>query len=160
MYINAFELNNEVSKLKTESEIIMDCLVSVIIPVYMVQDYVEKSILSVMNQTYHNIELICIDDASTDRSRIICEKLAQKYRNIKVLRHIVNGEYAKNNLRQEAMRNLGLDNTSGDYCIFLDPGDTFLPEAIETMARIAVNNDANIVMCGYSKIINESDYPR
>lgn len=106
-------------------------LVSVIMPVYMVQDFVEKAVLSVENQTYDNIELLCIDDASSDGSYDICKRLAKKYENIILLKHFISGKEATINLGQETTRNLGLEVASGKYCLFLDSDDTLSPETIK-----------------------------
>lgn len=134
-----------------------DCLVSVIMPVYNAQEYIEKAILSIVNQTYKNIELICIDDASLDSSYEICKRLSCVYNNIVLLKHMNNGHQISHNLGQEATRNLGLNNMKGKYFLFLDSDDTLHPKTIETMVTIAEKTKVDFVMCGYSEIVNNEE---
>jgi glycosyltransferase involved in cell wall biosynthesis len=90
---------------------------SIIIPVYNIQDYINTAIDSVLNQDYSNYEMILVDDGSKDKSASICDKYADKYRNIKVI-HKKNGGLS-------SARNQGILAATGDYIIFLD-GDDFL----------------------------------
>ena len=129
-------------------------------PVYMVEKYVENSIMSVINQTYENIELICIDDASTDGSHDICERLSKKHKNIKLICHKdADGNPVNINLGQERTRNLGLDAMTGKYCMFLDSDDTITCNTIEALVAAAESSEADIVMFGYSEIRNGRDIP-
>ena len=93
----------------------MDELISVILPVYNVQQYLEKCIESVVNQTYKNLEIILIDDGSTDMSGKICDEFAEKDGRIKVI-HSKNGGVS-------AARNIGLDIATGEYIGFVDSDD-------------------------------------
>lgn len=135
-------------------------LVSVIMPVYQVEDFVEKSILSILNQTYKNIELICVDDASTDNSFKICKKLADEYSEIKLFHNLDSeGKIAIKNQGQESTRNFGLDRASGKYVIFVDSDDTLAPITIERAVQVAEENNSEIVLFTYSRIVDGQDYP-
>lgn len=87
-------------------------LVSIIVPVYNVEKYLKKCIQSIINQTYKNLEIILVDDGSSDNSGKICDKFAQKDNRIKVI-HKINGGQAD-------ARNAGLDVMSGEWVSFID----------------------------------------
>lgn len=90
-------------------------LISVIIPVYNVEKYLEQCVTSVLNQTYRDIEVILVDDGSTDGSPAICDRYAQQDKRVKVY-HTSNGGAAR-------ARNIGLEYANGDYIIFMDSDD-------------------------------------
>ena len=90
--------------------------ISVIIPVYNVEKYLEKALDSIINQTFTDFEAICIDDKSTDSSLEILKEFAQKDSRIKIIEH-------KENQGQSAARNHALDVATGEYIIFIDPDD-------------------------------------
>lgn len=127
-------------------------LISIIMPVYNAENYIETAINSIINQTYKNIELICIDDCSTDQSYNICQKILKKYK-YKLLRN-------SKNMGQEYTRNVGLKEAKGKYFTFLDSDDTLEANTIEKLVQIAEKNQTDIVIAGYSKIINGHEYPR
>ena len=95
----------------------MQELVSIIIPIYNDEKYLEETVSSVCQQTYINLEIILVDDGSNDSSSHICDKLATKDKRIKVI-HKSNGGLS-------SARNVGIDNANGDYLFFLD-GDDFI----------------------------------
>lgn len=99
-------------------------LVSIIIPFYNVELYIEKCIQSAINQTFKDIEIICVDDFSKDNSLKIVEKYAKLDDRIKIIRH-------KENKRQGAARNTGLNVAKGQYVMFLDSDDWLEEDAIE-----------------------------
>lgn len=99
-------------------------MVSVIIPVYNAEKYLEQAIDSVLSQTYTDWELILVDDGSTDSSGNICDEACSKDSRITVY-HISNGGLS-------CARNLGLDNAAGDFIFFLDADDILPSIAIET----------------------------
>ena len=99
--------------------------VSIIIPVYNVVSYLEATIRSALNQTFSNIEIILIDDGSTDGSELICDKYAKQDKRIVVV-HQENGGVA-------VARNIGLEKSSGDYIFFLDSDDLIVHTAIEVL---------------------------
>lgn len=102
-------------------------LISVIVPVYNVEGYLEECIQSVLDQTYPNWELILVDDGSTDRSGEICDQYREKDRRISV-RHTAN-------LGVSHARNLGLELAGGEWISFLDSDDFFSPHALEVLLR-------------------------
>lgn len=90
-------------------------LISIIVPIYNVEKYIHKCINSIINQTYKNIEVILVDDGSTDRCSEICDEFAKKDNRIKVI-------HQKNSGLSEA-RNTGIENSSGEYLLFIDSDD-------------------------------------
>lgn len=92
-----------------------DSLVSIIIPVYQKVQYIEKCIHSLINQNYKNIEILLIDDGSTDGSEVICDKLAEEYNFIRTIH--------QNNRGVSSARNKGIKNATGEYILFLDCDD-------------------------------------
>ena len=89
--------------------------ISVIIPVYNVEKYLDKCIMSVINQSYKNLEIIIVDDGSTDNSRVLCDKYAKIDNRIKVF-------HKKNGGLSDA-RNFGLKHATGEFIAFLDSDD-------------------------------------
>lgn len=121
--------------------------VSIIIPVYNCEKYVKKCLESVLRQTYKNIEMIVIDDGSTDQSLDIINRSVQGKANVKVIH--------QENQGLSATRNKGLENATGDYIAFLD-GDDYLGESyIEDLIFAAENNNSDLVICGYQKVDSE-----
>ena len=113
-------------------------LISVIMPVYKTEKYLEASVESVVVQTYENIEIILVDDGSPDNSPYICDELAEKYDNVKVF-HKVNGGLSD-------ARNCGLKSASGKYVFFLDSDDTIDKNAISSMVEIAERELSDVVI--------------
>lgn len=116
-------------------------LISVIIPVYNVEKYLEKSVESVVKQTYNNLEIILIDDGSTDNSGKICDNLAKNDNRIKVI-HKENGGAAD-------ARNYGLSNSTGDYICFVDSDDYVSTEFVEKLYNAILEEDADMSVCDY-----------
>lgn len=114
--------------------------VSVIIPVYNVERYIAEAIDSVLNQSLKNIEIILVDDGSTDKSLSICEEFCLKYFNIKLIK--------QSNSGVSTARNNGLNVASGDYIFFMDSDDTIDSEFINTSYNIAKEKDFDIVIVG------------
>ena len=115
-----------------------DPLVSVIIPVYNTEKYVETAVLSVLNQSYTNIEIIIVVDGSPDNAYCVCNEFAKKYEKIKLLHHELN-------LGLSAARNTGLGVSTGKYIFFLDSDDFALPDAIRDMVRIIEKEKSDAV---------------
>ena len=113
--------------------------VSVIVPVYNVAEYVEGCLNSLMAQTEKDIEIICVDDGSTDSSGQIVDETARKDKRIKVI-HQKNGGLS-------AARNTGLDQAIGEYVSFCDSDDYFHPEFFEKFIEIMTKTKADVV-CG------------
>ena len=116
-------------------------LISIIIPVFNVKDYLAQCLDSVVNQTYPCIEVFLIDDGSTDGSESICDGYAEKYPNVYV-------KHFKNAGLSEA-RNRGLRLVNGDYVMFVDSDDWIEPDTCELAARAAVDQNADVVIWSY-----------
>ena len=118
----------------------MNDLISVIVPVYNVSDYIENCVISVLKQTYTDFELILVDDGSTDDSGMLCDKLAAMDSRIVVI-------HKKNSGVSDA-RNSGLDIAKGKYICFVDADDTVKENYLEYFIRlIKINDKAKIVVC-------------
>ena len=102
--------------------------ISVIIPVYNVEQYLGHCLDSVINQTYKNLEIICVNDASTDRSPLILEEYSKKDSRIVIVNN------AKNS-RLGPTRNHGMEYATGDYVHFLDSDDWLEPDAYEKLVN-------------------------
>lgn len=116
-------------------------VVSVIVPVYNVESYVAKCIDSIVNQTFRDLDIILIDDGSTDSSGSICDRFAEKDKRIRVI-HKKNGGVS-------SARNAGLDVAVGEYIVFIDGDDYVNPKMIETLCSLIIENNADLVMCNY-----------
>lgn len=116
----------------------MKPLVSIIMPVYNVEELLNKSIDSIINQTYKNLEIILVDDGSTDTSGNICDLYEKKDDRVKVIH--------KENGGQALARNIALDIAKGDYYYFIDSDDEAKLNAIEELLNLAMENNADIVI--------------
>lgn len=121
----------------------MDPLISVIIPVYNVEQYLRKCLESIINQTYKNLEIILIDDGSTDNSGKICDEYAKKDTRIQTI-------HKKNGGLSDA-RNCGLKKSTGDYIVFVDSDDWMDFDGIRYMFILSKKYDAPLVIGGTEK---------
>lgn len=113
-------------------------LFSIIIPVYNVEKYLNKCVDSVLNQTFADIEVLLVDDGSTDNSPAICDSYAEKDKRVKVMH--------KENEGVSKARNLGIDHSTGDYIIFLDSDDYWdNNKALESISKKA-NNKYSLIL--------------
>ena len=112
--------------------------ISVIIPIYNVEKYIAECLESVINQTYSNLEIICIDDCGSDNSMKIVQEYADKDSRIKIIRHEENSGLAP-------ARNTGLNNADGDYILFLDSDDYLMPDIIQKMYDKIKSTDLDFV---------------
>jgi len=117
-------------------------VISVVVPVYNQERFLEKCIDSLLGQTYTELEIILVDDGSTDKSGAICDVYAKKDARIKVI-HKVNGGLSD-------ARNAGIDIASGDYIAFVDSDDYVAPQMYERMYGALVENQADMVVCNCS----------
>ena len=111
--------------------------ISIIIPVYNVEKYLKECLDSITNQTLKDIEIICIDDGSSDNSLNIIEEFAEKDKRIKIIKQTNQGA--------SVTRNKGIKAASADYIYFLDSDDYISNDYIETMYNTAIENNADIV---------------
>lgn len=121
----------------------MECI-SIIVPVYQVEDYLPKCIESILQQSYTNLDIILIDDGSTDRSGEICENYAKEDPRIRV--------YHTENRGCSAARNLGLEKArenQSQYIAFVDADDYLELQFVEMMYQSISLRDIDIVVCGY-----------
>ena len=109
-------------------------LISVIVPVYNIEMYLERCVRSIMNQTYKNIEILLVDDGSSDGSGEICERLAEEDKRIRV--------FHKENGGSSSARNLGIREAKGEYLGFIDSDDYIEPDMYELLAAAIVKYDA------------------
>ena len=115
-------------------------LISVIVPVYKVEHYLERCVNSIRNQTYPNLEIILVDDGSPDRCGEMCDAFAQEDSRIRVVHTLNRG--------QAAARNTGLDIMTGEYVGFVDSDDWIEPDMYQTLYRRMIEEDAQISCCG------------
>ena len=119
----------------------MQDLVSVIVPVYNSKDYLEECIKSIINQTYINLQIILVDDASTDISGQICDNFAKQDSRIQVI-------HRKKNGGQSCARNTGLKHAKGEWVAFIDNDDTYEPTFIDACVGGAKEHNVLIAGCG------------
>lgn len=122
----------------------MDPLVSVIVPVFNIEKYIQKCVKSLAEQSYKNIEIILVDDGSPDNSGAICDELTKKYCNVTVI-HKPNGGVS-------SARNTGVEHAKGEYLCFVDGDDYVTPNYIKDMTDIALDTDVDIVTSNQYKI--------
>ena len=125
-------------------------LISVIVPVYNGQDYLENCIISIENQTYDNLEIIIINDGSTDRTGAICVKLKEKYDNIRVVTLEDEGV--------SAARNAGIDMARGGFLTFVDADDRLRPKTLEVLYDSILSTGCDIAGCGFQTFREESEW--
>ena len=125
-------------------------LISVIVPIYNVEEYLPTCLNSIAQQTYTNIEVILIDDGSVDRSGQICDEFVQKDHRFKV--------FHQRNTGIPGARNAGLEHVSGQYVSFIDSDDYFHPRMLEIMHKELVSSDYSCSVCK-EKYINDFIQP-
>ena len=123
---------------------IHDPLISVIVPIYNVEQYLDKCINSILNQTYHNLEIILVDDGSPDNCGSICDQYSVMDQRVKVI-HKQNGGLSD-------ARNAGLDMANGDFIAFVDSDDTIMPEMMEKLYERIVVDRSDMALCGCKRV--------
>jgi len=119
-------------------------ILSVIVPIYNVEQYLAECLDSLISQTEKNIEILCIDDGSTDKSKSIVETYISRYNNIKLI--------CQPNRGLSAARNTGIYNAKGTYIAFIDPDDTVSENMYQKMLTVANTYQLDLVMCGFKTI--------
>ena len=123
--------------------------ISVLIPVYNAEKFLDESIPSVLNQTFDDIELICVNDGSPDNSLAILEDFASKDSRVKIIN--------KENGGCGSARNRAITEAKGDYIYFFDPDDYILPNALEMLYRNIITNGSDLVICNFKKVSDTGD---
>ena len=116
-------------------------LISVVVPIYNVEQYLERCIDSILHQTYEHLEIILVDDGSPDNSGAICDSYLSLDQRIKVI-HKRNGGLSD-------ARNAGLEMASGEFIAFIDSDDTIMPEMIEKLYERIDTDRSDMAFCGY-----------
>lgn len=132
-------------------------LISVIVPVYNVEDYIDRCIESITNQTYKNLEIILVDDGSSDKSLDLCKKWARKDNRIIVIH--------SENKGVSSARNIGLTKATGDYIGFIDSDDYIDSRMYELLLSSIKKYNSDIAFCGFKYIYtketkNSLDFPK
>lgn len=122
--------------------------ISIIVPVYNVEAYLERCILSLLRQCYSDLEIILVDDGSTDNSLFLCQQYARQDARIKLVQ--------KANGGLSSARNAGLDVATGGYVSFVDSDDWVAPETYQRMAELIEQYSPDMVRFGYRKMMNGS----
>lgn len=122
--------------------------ISVIVPVYKVEKYIEKCLDSLLCQTYSDIEIICVDDNTPDNSAEICKKYSMKDSRVKLVSK-------KQNEGLASARNTGICFASGKYIAFVDSDDWVVPDYLETLYTLLIDNDADIAQGSYLRLTAE-----
>lgn len=125
-------------------------MISVIVPVYNVEKYLPKCIESICGQTYRDLEIILVDDGSTDNCGKICEEYARKDDRIRVL-HKQNGGLSD-------ARNYGINEAKGEYIQFADSDDYLHPDMTRRLFQALIQNDADMAVCDFLPV-KETDSP-
>lgn len=123
-----------------------EALVSVVLPIYNVEMYLERCIESIVNQTYKNLEIILVDDGSPDHCPQICDEWGKKDSRVRVV-HKVNAGLGM-------ARNTGIEHATGKYICFFDSDDYVKTDTIEKIVGLAEKVNADIVTFGYSNVDN------
>lgn len=122
----------------------MEDLVSVIVPVYNVEKYLKSSLESILNQTYKKLDIILVNDGSTDNSKSICEEYVQKDSRVRLIN--------KENGGNGDARNVGLQQVKGEWIVWVDSDDMIHKRQIEILLSVAKDNNADIVVGDYITI--------
>lgn len=119
--------------------------ISIIVPVYNSEKYLEKCISSLIYQTYKNLEIILVNDGSTDKSKDVINKFFKKDSRIKVIN--------KKNSGVSDTRNIGINASSGDYLLFVDSDDYIDPEYVEKSVQYIELNNLDYLKCSYIELV-------
>ncbi|PKG75764.1 glycosyl transferase family 2 [Shewanella sp. GutCb] len=122
-------------------------LISIIVPVYNVEEYLDKCLTSLIEQSYQNLEIICINDGSPDNSQLILDRYAKLDSRIIVI--------SQTNQGVSAARNAGLSRVTGDFTMFVDPDDWLDLDCCRIVIEIALKNDYDVVFWPYNKFFSE-----
>lgn len=119
-------------------------MVTVVLPIYNVGRYLDRCIASVVGQTHENLEILLVDDGSTDACPAMCDDWAKKDPRIRVIH--------KQNEGLGMARNTGIENASGEYICFFDSDDYIAPDTVKTALEAAQRHDADVVVFGFTPV--------
>lgn len=128
----------------------MNELVSVIVPIYNAEQHMKSCIESLKNQTYTNIEIILVDDGSTDEGPSICDAYEKEDHRIQVIH--------KKNTGVSVARNNGLDMAKGTYISFVDADDSISPDMIEKLVQALKNKQVELAVCGFNMVSQMGEF--
>ena len=117
-------------------------MVSIIVPVYNVEGYIDRCLQSMASQTYASLEIILVNDGSTDRTADLCAEFARKDERVRVL--------TQTNKGAAAARNAGIQASEGRYITFVDADDVLLPKAFEKTVQAMENRELDLVSFNFS----------
>lgn len=120
-------------------------IVSIIVPIYNVEKYLAECLDSIVNQTFKDIEVICVNDASPDNSKVILQEFASRDSRIRIITHDKNGGLG-------AARNTGICNATSPYIAFVDSDDYIAPTFIEVLYELITANKAQMSWCGTNTV--------
>ena len=133
----------------TQSEIYG--LVSVVVPIYNVDVYLADCLDSLLGQTYANLEIILVDDGSTDDSVSLCKRYVSRDERIRY--------YRKDNGGLSSARNYGVREATGDYVLYVDSDDAIAPSMVEQLMRALIDGNADVAVCGFQTFKDELGVP-
>ena len=125
-------------------------LISVVVPLFDTEQYLDECLSSIRRQTLHDIEIICVNDCSPDNSVDIVQSHQQKDKRIILIEH-------SENLGLGGARNTGIRSASGDYISFVDSDDTMNPEMLETLWKHVDEDQNDVVICGYNEMDSQGN---
>ena len=143
-------MSNISEKSISEKPIAEKELISVIVPIYKVEKYLEQCVDSIIAQTYQNLQIVLVDDGSPDRCGEICDRYASENKNIVVI-------HKKNGGLSDA-RNAGIQAASGAWLAFIDSDDFIDPDMMETLYNLAVSNQAKMAWCAVREVEEGAEY--
>ena len=118
--------------------------ITIVVPIYNAEKYLERCIKSILDQTYENLEIILVNDGSTDKSLEICEKFKAEDNRIIIIN--------KENGGVSSARNKGIDAATGKFIIFIDADDYIEKEMFEVLEEDLFKNNVDISMCGFRTV--------
>ena len=127
-------------------------MISIVVPVYKVENYLEKCIHSIISQNFENYELLLVDDGSPDRCGAICDEWANKDKRIRVI-HKQNGGISD-------ARNAGIEQAKGEYLCFIDSDDWIAPDMLKTLYDTAKESGADLVCCNFLQVNEQGEQLR
>lgn len=124
-------------------------LISVVVPVYNVEEFLDECVQSIVNQTYRNLEIVLVDDGSTDHCPEICDEWMRKDSRIQVIH--------KNNGGLSSARNAGIVQATGEYIGFIDSDDYIHPQMYEHLLTVLRKSSLKIASCTYKRVLNSDE---